>query len=82
VIIKVMRNLIVFWHIMVTAPSPDMSGLFFVSVETILMIVLLIVHSEFSGTYRLYTDSDGFHYKDTLNGYNLVIVYLLFLFIQ
>jgi len=46
----------------------------FVSVETILMIVLLMVHSEFSGTYRLY----GFHYKDTLNGYDLVIVYLLF----
>ena len=35
------------------------------------MIVLLMVHSEFSGTYRLY----GFHYK---NGYDLVIVYLLF----
>jgi len=38
------------------------------------MIVLLMVHSEFSGTYRLY----GFHYKDTLDGYDLVIVYLLF----
>src|SRR5882762_9792427 len=37
-------------------------------------IVLLMVHSELSGTYRLY----GFHYKDTLNGYDLVIVYLLF----
>jgi hypothetical protein len=29
----------------------------FVSVETILMIVLLMVHSEFSATYRLYTET-------------------------
>jgi len=52
----------------------------FVSVETILMIVLLMVHSEFSGTYRLYTETVSL--QRFLNGYDLVIVYLLFLFIQ